>query len=73
MRHPTSAAHPRFELRFHPLHPSAREIAVPCDASGHVELDTLSRPDLMRYLYARAVVGRGLEPPTVTPAETGEA
>ena len=46
-----------YELRFHPLLANHRAYAFPCDAVGHVDMDSLSEPMLNNYLYARAVMG----------------
>ncbi len=53
------------ELLFASLFHPGRGIAVPCDASGRVDLDAL--PERMRnaYLGARALVGREYAFPTV--------
>lgn len=51
----------RFDSLFHP----GRGVAVPCDASGHVDLDTLSERLRTAYLGARAMVGREYACPTV--------
>ena len=47
----------RFELRFHSLSNAARVYSFPCDATGRVDMDTLSARERDCYLYARAVVG----------------
>ncbi|HSB22795.1 MAG TPA: hypothetical protein VLE94_06750 [Burkholderiaceae bacterium] len=60
---PPDDAH--YELRFRSLFNQGRGYAFPCDAAGHVDLDTLSRPALNNYLYARAVVGREFRTPAV--------
>jgi hypothetical protein len=54
-----------YELRFRSLFDQGRGYAFPCDAAGHVNLDTLSPLALNNYLYARAVVGRELRTPAV--------
>ena len=51
----------RFDSLFHP----GRGVAVPCDASGHVDLDALSERLRNAYLGARAMVGREYACPTV--------
>jgi hypothetical protein len=51
----------RFDSLFHP----GRGVAVPCDASGHVDLDQLSERLRNAYLGARAMVGREYACPTV--------
>ena len=57
------AAH--YELRFRSLFDEGRGYAFPCDAKGHVDLDTLSRSALNNYLYARTVIGREFGTPSV--------
>jgi hypothetical protein len=52
---PTSPTH---ELLFVSLYQPGRGIAVPCDAAGHVDLNTLSGRLRNAYLGARALVGR---------------
>jgi hypothetical protein len=42
-----------------------RAFAFPGDASGHVDMDSLSAPMLNNYLYARAVIGLELSWPEV--------
>jgi hypothetical protein len=56
-----------YELRFHPLFANHRAFAFPCDAVGHVDMDSLSEPMLTNYLYARAVMGLELSWPEVRP------
>ena len=68
--HPASPAAPgpshvlRFASLFHP----GRGVAVPCDASGQVDLDTLTERLRNAYLGARARVGREYACPRVQPA-----
>jgi hypothetical protein len=47
-----------FELRFQPLAVASRAMAFPCDAEGHVELDSLSNRARNNYYYARSLIGR---------------
>lgn len=54
-----------FELVFAALDAPGAGLCFPCDAAGHVDLDRLSDSQRNRYLYARAVVGRALDWPTV--------
>ena len=54
-----------YELRFQPLFANHRAFAFPCDAVGHVDMDSLSEPMLNNYLYARAVMGLELSWPEV--------
>ena len=62
-----TALHPshHYELRFRSLFKEGRGYAFPCDAAGHVDMDTLSDRARHCYLYARAVVGNELSMPTV--------
>jgi hypothetical protein len=53
------------ELRFQSLQGGREGYAFPCDAAGHVELDGLTDRERNDYLYARAVVGREVAPPSV--------
>lgn len=55
----------QYELRFQPLFDSGRGFAFPCDPKGRVDLDQLSERARNNYFFARAVVGRDLEAPTV--------
>jgi len=57
----------RYELRFRSLFDEGRAYAFPCDAAGHVDMDSLSDRARDNYLYARAVVGRELSLPAVLP------
>lgn len=53
------------ELRFLALADGREGYAFPCDPAGHVELDGLTERERIDYLYARAVVGREVAPPSV--------
>lgn len=55
------------ELRFVSLHHPGRGLAVPCDASGRVDMDGLSDRLRDAYLGARARVGRDFAYPVVQP------
>lgn len=57
----------RYELRFASLFDEGRGLAFPCDAEGHVDLDTLSGRARLNYLYARTVIGREFSMPAVRP------
>ena len=57
-----------FELRFQSLFNEGRALAFPCDAAGHVALDTLSERARSNYFYARTVIGREFGFPAVQPA-----
>lgn len=65
---PVSAYELHFVSVFHP----GRSVVVPCDATGHVDLDTLSEPLRVAYLGARAMIGREHGYPTVEPAVSPE-
>ena len=54
-----------YELRFEPLADPGFAYRFPCDASGHVDLDALSDGARRDYLYARAMMGREYETPSV--------
>lgn len=54
-----------FEIRFASLFKEGRAMAFPCDASGHVELDTLPSRARDNYLFARAMIGREYSMPQV--------
>lgn len=55
----------RFQLRFPSLFSEGRALAFPCDASGHVDLDTMSERARNNYLFAHAMVGREFATPAV--------
>lgn len=57
-----------FEIRYQSLFHEGRGLSFPCDAQGHVLLDSLSERALENYLYARAVVGREYAYPSIRPA-----
>jgi len=56
--HSQTAANCSYEIRFQSLFNEGRALSFPCDAEGHVVLDSLSDRARDNYLYARAVVGR---------------
>ena len=58
----------RYEIRYQPLSGRGPELSFPCDAEGHVPLDSLSDRARNNYLYARAVVGREYAAPAVLPS-----
>jgi hypothetical protein len=64
---PTQAS-AAYELRFRSLFVEGRAFAFPCDAEGHVDMDSLSRHALNNYLYARTVIGREVSMPAVLPS-----
>jgi hypothetical protein len=53
----------RYELRFAGLFNAGRGFAFPCDASGSVDIDSLSDPARTNYFYARTVIGREFHAP----------
>ena len=57
-----------FELRFRSLFDEGRGFAFPCDAAGHVDMDSLSQRALNNYLYARSVIGREVAMPAIQPS-----
>ena len=57
----------RFALRFQSLFNQGRAMVFPCDALGHVDLDSLSERARENYFYARAVIGFEFAEPAVTP------
>ncbi|MDM0117479.1 hypothetical protein QTI66_35780 [Variovorax sp. J22R133] len=63
LSHAGSAA--RFEVRFQSLFHEGRGYAFPCDAEGHVKLDSLSERGRSSYLHAQAMVGREFALPNV--------
>ncbi|SEB08305.1 hypothetical protein [Variovorax sp. YR216] len=69
MSQPSHAASgARFEVRFRSLFREGRGFAFPCDASGHVNLESLSERGRSNYLFASAMVGREFAAPSVTMA-----
>ena len=56
-----------FEIRYQSLFHEGRGLSFPCDAQGHVMLDSLSERALENYLYARAVVAREYAYPSIRP------
>lgn len=56
-----------YELLFRPLISAHRGYVFPCDADGHVDMDSLSERARDMYLYARAVMGMEVEWPDVRP------
>jgi hypothetical protein len=66
--HNASLPAPRFEIRFRSLFQEGRGMAFPCNASGEVDLDTLSDKGRSNYFFARAMVGREYTMPSVCAA-----
>jgi hypothetical protein len=62
-----NATHPtgHYELRFRSLFNDGRAFAFPCDAAGHVDIDTLSDKARSNYFYARTVIGREFALPAI--------
>ncbi len=56
-----------YELLFRSLISARRAYVFPCDAAGHVDMDSLSERARDNYLYARAVMGTEVEWPDVRP------
>jgi hypothetical protein len=52
-----SPASTGYELLFRSLFAAGRAYVFPCDAVGHVDMDSLSERARDNYLYARAVIG----------------
>jgi len=57
-----------YELRFQSIFDEGRAYAFPCDAAGHVDIDTLSDKARLNYFYARTVIGREFSMPAVRPS-----
>jgi hypothetical protein len=53
------------QLRFRSLFHEGRGWAFPCDASGRVDLDSLSETARNNYFYARTLIGRDVAAPAV--------
>jgi len=53
----------QYELRFAGLFNPGQGYVFPCDAEGHVDIDTLSERARANYFYARTVIGRELFAP----------
>jgi hypothetical protein len=66
--HPTTDHNRRasgFELRFRSIPKPGSGYAFPCDASGSVDLDTLSETGRSHYFFARTLVGSEFYMPKV--------
>ena len=61
----TTSTAGHYELRVQSLFREGRGWAFPCDAQGHVDLDTLSERARSNYLFARTVIGREVDVPRV--------
>ena len=44
---------------------NASGLAFPCNAEGHVDMDSLSERGRSNYLFARAMIGREFATPNV--------
>ena len=54
-----------YQLRYSAMRDGRRGLAFPCDADGRVDIDSLSEAARNDYFYARAVVGRDFNRPSV--------
>ncbi len=59
----------QYEMRYQPLFKYGTPLAFPCDAEGHVQMDSMSDRARNSYLYARVVVGREYAAPAVQPCD----
>ena len=55
----------QYELRFQSLFREGRAWSFPCDAQGHVDLDTLSERARNNYWFVRTSIGREVDVPRV--------
>lgn len=62
---PNQAARADYELRFRSLFHPGRGLAFPCDATGKVDMDGMSRRALNNYLFARTLIGREFSVPEI--------
>lgn len=58
----------RYELRFRSLNREGRGWAFPCDAAGHVDMDSMSDRARNNYMFARALIGIEVAAPCVQTA-----
>ena len=58
-----------YELRFRSLFDEGRGYSFPCDAAGHVDIDSLSDHARSNYFFARTVIGREVAIPAVLPSD----
>jgi hypothetical protein len=63
-KHQEAHAH-AFELRYDSLFQAGRAYTFPCDARGHVDMDSLGDRVRVNYLFVRALVGREYAMPEV--------
>ena len=54
-----------YELRFRSLFDAGRGYSFPCNASGQVDIDSLSDSSRSNYFFARTVIGREFAIPAV--------
>jgi hypothetical protein len=66
---PLAAAPLAYEVRFMSLFQRGRGYAFPCDALGHVDMDSLSERARNNYLFVRGMVGRDNDGPHICRAE----
>ena len=64
---------PEFEVHFRSLLRRGFELIFPCDGHGRVNLDALSDRAKLDYLFARAMVGREYDSPSVCRNAAGES
>jgi hypothetical protein len=62
---PTVQTCTRYELCFQSLFRPGRGWAFPCDADGHVDMDSMSERARNNYLFARALIGIEVDTPRV--------
>jgi hypothetical protein len=62
---PASQPGPCYELCFQSLFRPGRGWAFPCDAEGHVDMDSMSERARNNYLFARALIGIEVDMPRV--------
>lgn len=62
---PPQAGSPSFFLVFRSLFQSGRGFAFACDPQGQVDMDGMRERERNNYLYARAMVGREVDFPSV--------
>ncbi len=65
--------HAAYELRFRSLFDTGSGYSFPCDASGHVDIDTLNDRARNDYFFARTVIGRELAMPEVQLSDVPKA
>lgn len=68
LKHAERSAALRYELRFRSLFREGRGWTFPCDAAGHVDMDSMSERARNNYMFARALIGIEVAPPCVQAA-----